>query len=272
MNKTRLSYVYSFKCEDELEHFDKLPDAVQRSIERYIVNVICDSFVEPADEDYVSARLLAQNGMHRAFFWAASQALEKYLKAFLVMRGIAVNQDRFKGHPIAALHSEACSAGGELSNIDTKPHPAIRIHPNVSASIDEFTVEQFINDVKDHGSPDNRYNSFGVNFNSGYLFALDSYVFGLRQLLGVPPIDETLRKMERGLVDTFNVYNPWFSLVVTDLPEIPNEEFKLRGSGGVTTLDVLTGPYAPHGSNFVLQWLDKKMILPRTVRQHLKGG
>lgn len=272
MNKRRLSYVYSFKCEDDLEHFGKLPDTAQGSIERYIVNVICDSFVEPADEDYVAARLLAQNGMHRAFFWAASQALEKYLKAFLLMRGIAVNQDRFKGHPVAALHAEACSVDGELLAVDTKPHPAIKIHPNVSSSIDEFSVAELINDVNEQGSPDNRYNSFGVNFNSGYLFALDSYVFALRQLIGVPPIEETLRKMERGLVEAFKVYNPWFAPVETDLPEIPNEDFNLRISGAVTTLDILIGPHAPHGSRFVLQWLDNRMILPRKVRQHLKGN
>lgn len=270
MNKRRLSYVYSFKCADELEHFDKLSDQVQGSIERYICNVICDSFVEPADEDYVAARLLAQKGMHRAFFWAASQALEKYLKAFLLMRGISVNQDCFKGHPIADLHSKACSVDGQLSTVDTKPHTAIKIHQNVSGSIEEFSVSEFINDVEAQGSPDNRYNSFGVNFNSGYLFALDSYVFALRQLIGVPPIQETLRKMEHSLVETFNAYNPWFAPADVDLPEIPNEDFNLRISGAVTTLEILTGPHAPHGSRLVLQWLDKKMKLPRKVRQHLK--
>lgn len=270
MNKRRLSYVYSFKCADELEHFDKLSDEVQGSIERYICDVICDSFVEPADEDYVAARLLAQKGMHRAFFWAASQALEKYLKAFLIMRGISVNQNRFKGHPIADLHDEVCSVDGQLSTVDTKPHSAIKIHQDVSGSIEEFSVSNFINDVEAQGSPDSRYNSFGVNFNSGYLFALDSYVFALRQLIGVPPIQETLRKMEHSLVETFNAYNPWFAPAGVDLPELPNQDFNLMISGSVTTLDILTGPHAPHVSKLVLQWLDKKMKLPKKVRQHLK--
>ncbi|MBN8239137.1 HEPN domain-containing protein [Marinobacter hydrocarbonoclasticus] len=85
MSERRLSYIYSLKCGDELEHFDKLPDYEQANIERYIVQVISDSFVKPADEDYVTARLLVKKGMHRAFFWAACQALEKYLKAFLLM-------------------------------------------------------------------------------------------------------------------------------------------------------------------------------------------
>ena len=269
MNKRKLSYVYSFKCEDDLEHFDRLPDVMQADIERYIVQVISDSFIKPADEDYVTARLLAQKGMHRAFFWAASQALEKYLKAFLLMRGVAVNHDRFKGHPIAALHGEACSVDGQLSTVDTKPHTAIKLQSNASESIENYSVAEFINNVEVQGTPDNRYNSFGVNFNPGYLFALDSYVFGLRQQIGVPTIQEVLRKMERGLVEAFYEYNPWFAPAHMEFAELPNENFNLRISVAVTTLDFLTGAHAPHGSRFVLQWLNKKMKLPKSVRQHL---
>ncbi|GHD49356.1 HEPN domain-containing protein [Marinobacter persicus] len=270
MSERRLSYIYSFKCGDELEHFDKLPDYEQANIERYIVQVISDSFVKPADEDYVTARLLAKKGMHRAFFWAACQALEKYLKAFLLMRGASVN--RFRGHPIADLYSEACSVDAELLTVDTSFHPAIKIHQNVSESIEGLSVAQFINGIEMQGSPDNRYNSFGVNFNTGYLFALDSFVFGLRQRIGVPPIEETLRKFDQDLVEGFNLYNPWFAPVHVDLAEVPNKDFNLRISGSVPTLDILTGPYAPNGSRFVLQWLDKKMKLPRKTKQHLSKG
>lgn len=272
MNERRLSYIYSFKCEDELEHFDKLSGDAQANIERYIVEVICESFVEPADEDYITARLLAQKGMHRAFFWAASQALEKYLKAFLLLRGASVNKDCFKGHPIAALHSEACSIDGQLAAVDTKSHSQIKIHPNVAESFEDVSVADFINDIEAQGSPDNRYNSFGVSFNSGHLFALDSFVFGLRRQIGVPPIQETLRKVDQGLIEAFYLYNPWFALTHIDLAEIPNENFNLMLSGSVTTLDRLISAHAPYGSRFVLQWLDKKMKLPGKVRQYLKGA
>lgn len=268
MNERSSSYIYSFTCRDELGCFDKLPGHVQGNVERYIVQVIRDSFVKPADEDYVAARLLAQKGMHRAFFWAASQSLEKYLKAFLLLRGVSVK--RFKGHSIAALHTEACAVDLELSNVDTKAHAAIKIHPNVSESIENLSVAKFINDIETQGSPDNRYNSFGVSFNSGYLFALDSFVFGLRQKIGVPPIQENFIKMDQDLVEAFNLYNPWFAPVHMDLAELSNEDFNLSLSGSVTTLDILTGSHAPDGSMFVLQWLDKKMKLPRKVTQHLK--
>ena len=270
MNERRLSYIYSFKCEDDLEHFDRLPDETQANIERYIVEVIYDSFVKPADEDYITARFLAQKGMHRAFFWAAAQALEKHLKAFLLMRGVPLNQDRFKGHRVTALHIEAYSVDAKLSTIDTKPHSAIKIHPNVSKSIYELSVAEFINDIESQGSPDNRYNSFGVNFNSGHLFALDSFIFGLRKQIGVPPIQETLRKMDQDLVEKFNLYNPWFAPMHLELAEIPNEDFKLRISSSVTTLDFLTSEHAPHDSKYVLHWLNKKMKLPGKIKQYLK--
>ncbi|MBB1332465.1 HEPN domain-containing protein [Pseudoalteromonas sp. SR44-5] len=270
MNERKLSYIYSFKCKDDLEHFEKLPETMQADIEKYIVKVITDSFVKPADEDYVTARFLAQKGMYRAFFWAASQALEKYLKAFLLMRGIAVNEKRFRGHPIVALHQEACSVDKQLSSVKTKPNEAVKIHSAVSESVDIFSVSDFISNIEAYGHPDNRYNSFGVNFNSGYLFALDSYVFGLRQLIGVPSIQESLRKMDQSLIEAFYEYNPWFESTNIDFVEIPNENFIISTSMAVTTLDFLIGTHAPHGSRFVLQWLGKKMKLPTKVSQHLK--
>jgi hypothetical protein len=265
MNERRLNYVYSFKCEEEIDHFEKLPGETQRNIEKYIVQVICESFVIPGDEDYVAARLLAQKGMHRAFFWAASQALEKYLKAFLLLRGASVNHRRLQGHPIAALYSEACSVDEQLDAVSTKFHTEIKIHPNVAESFKEVAVAEFINDVETQGSPDNRYNSFGVSFNSRYLFALDSFVYGLRKQIGVPPIQETLQKMDQGLVEAFYLYNPCFALTHIDLAEIPNDDFNLRLSGSVTTLDRLISAHAPDGSKLVLKWLDKKMKLPRNV-------
>lgn len=271
MNERRLSYVYGFKCKEEIDFFEKLPDETQRNIERYIVQVICDSFVTPGDEDYVTARLLAQKGMHRAFFWAASQVLEKYLKAFLLLRGVSVNQKRLRGHPIAALYREACSVDGDLAVVDTKFHTEIKIHSSAAESFKEVAVAEFINDVEVYGSPDNRYNSSGVTFNSGYLFALDSFVYGLRQKIGAPPIQETLRKVDQGLVEIFYLYNPWFAQTHVDLAEIPNEYFNLRLSDSVTTLDRLISAHAPDGSRFVLKWLDKKMQLPRSVKQQMKG-
>lgn len=81
-----MSYIYSFKCEDELKHFEKLSDEAQGNIERYIVKVICDSFVEPADDDYVAARLLAQRGCIARFLGGIS-GVGKISKGFSANEG-----------------------------------------------------------------------------------------------------------------------------------------------------------------------------------------
>lgn len=251
-----------------MEHYDRLDDETQANVERYIVDVICDSFVTPADEDYVTARLLAQKGMHRAFFWAASQALEKYLKAFLLMRGVSVKD--FAGHPVYDLYVEACKLDGKLSTIDTTTHSAIKIHPNVIRTIEVLSAAEFIKKINSEGHPENRYNASGVRFNWGNLFALDSLISVLRQQIGVPSIDETLRKMDRELVEKFYRYNPWFAPEPHKLPELPNESFCLRTAIFATTLDFLTGGHAPHEAQYALQWLDKKMKLPSKVRRELR--
>jgi hypothetical protein len=270
VNNGKLSYAYSFNCKDVIDNFDILPVEMQGNIEYYIASVICDSFIEPADEDYVTARFLAQKGMYRAFFWAASQALEKYLKAFLLMRGTSVNRNCFRGHPIAALYAEASLVDSNILSIDTKPHPSINIRKNASELVAPLSLNEFISDIELQGSPDNRYNSSGVNFNTGYLFALDSFVFGLRNMIGVPPIQESIRKMDQSLTDWFNLYNPWFESASQDLAEIPNEDFDLVMAGSTTTLDFLIGPRPPRCAEHVLHWLNKKMKLPGTVKQHLK--
>lgn len=268
MNEKRLSSVYRFRCADVLEHFEKLPVERQATIEKYIVDVIFDSFVKPADEDYVTARLLVQKKMYRAFFWAASQAVEKYLKAFLLMRGASVNRRCFKGHRIVVLYEEAYRIDAALT-VNTKRHPKITIDPNVCGLIDELSVDQFLKDIETKGSSDSRYNSSGIEFNFGYLFALDSFAFGLRQQIGVPPVEENLRKMDRYLIEAFKLYNPWFEPSIRNLRKLPNDRFPLGVACSVTTLDFLVSANQPNEAIHVLRWLDKKMQLPSQVKQYL---
>ncbi|WP_312526860.1 HEPN domain-containing protein [Comamonas sp.] len=266
MNTNKLNYEYSFDCEGEIENFNHLSDEHKFSIEQKIVDVIFESFVQPADEDYVTARFLAQTGMHRAFFWSAAQAAEKYLKAFLLMRGISLKG--FRGHPIAELYKEVCSVS-KPPKLCIQHHPDIKIHPNFSRLFKPLSIDDFINVLEVQGSADNRYNSGGISFNSGYLFALDSFIFGLRRGVGVPEIRNSLSIMDRLLIDKFYLYNPWFSVSDVALMDLPNDKFNLSGSNTDTTLDrLVSGSMSPH-SKMVLQWLEKKMLLPVKVKRYL---
>lgn len=49
-----------------------------------INDFITKCFRDSADKDYISARLLHRHGLNEQFFWAALQAIEKYLKAILL--------------------------------------------------------------------------------------------------------------------------------------------------------------------------------------------
>ena len=126
--KEHRSFVYSFDLKEVLPYIDRLPDNDQANIEKNIVEVIYESFVIPGDQDYLTARLLAQKGLERAFYWAAAQSIEKYLKAFLLLNGFSDGRKKkiIGGHSIKALFGKAASIDCALSNphalADTTKH------------------------------------------------------------------------------------------------------------------------------------------------------
>lgn len=261
---------YSFNCANDIPFFAQLPNEKQREIERLIINIICESFIEPAEEDYITARLLAQTNMHRAFFWAASQAIEKYLKSLILLRGFSV-KDFSKGHPISSLYQQACSADSTASLLNTKFHSEIEIPDSCRKILKSLSLNEFIELIEIQGSPDNRYNSFGVEFNSGHLFSLDSLVFGLRQIIKVNNMKVTLEKMDHIFVEKFKLFNPWFAKELNITNNISNKELKLKISISRTTLDQFASGNHESNSRYAIQWLEKKMKLPPKISQQFKN-
>lgn len=68
-------------------------------------SIISDLFTRTADENYITARWCAANGLATDFFWLGVHALEKYMKAVLLANGKAADQ---QGHKIVELHDEIC--------------------------------------------------------------------------------------------------------------------------------------------------------------------
>lgn len=95
---------YSYNVGDTIERFTTCTPEEQGNIEAHIAQVIIDSFVKPADDDYVAARALAIGGLHRSFFWSAAQTVEKYLKAFLLLHGVSVKD---ASHKLSGLLTKA---------------------------------------------------------------------------------------------------------------------------------------------------------------------
>jgi hypothetical protein len=258
-------FVYGFNFNND-PILSRLPDNVQASIECHIVDVIYESFVTPADEDYLSARLLARKGLPRGFFWAASQAIEKYLKAFLLLGGHAVIGKKFRGHPIRALYQAAVAIDQTISKIDLTPHAEINIDPGSKQHLKAISLQRFIGLIELNGSPDNRYNAFGVEFDTNYVFALDSLIFWLRGRIGVPSIEYGFRGIDKDLLSIFQDNNPYFFCPIDkDYTKIPSPAFPMIRSMAVTKLEFLiknnhTWPY-----NYALKWLDERMKLPQSA-------
>lgn len=63
------------------------PSLAEPNFRRAWADTIVGVFREPADADYVDARIMWRFGRKRAFSWSAAQAIEKYIKAFLLFNG-----------------------------------------------------------------------------------------------------------------------------------------------------------------------------------------
>ena len=267
-------FVYSFDLKKVLPYIDRLPDNVQANIESNIVGVIYESFVVPGDQDYLTARLLAQKGLQRAFYWAAAQSIEKYLKAFLLLNDFTDDKHMkiIGGHSINALFGKAASIDCALSNIKLTPHADINIDKVTSKHLKSFSIDNFIEDIEIHGSSDNRYNSFGVEFNTGHLFALDNFAHALREKIGVPSIKYSFKGIERDLISIFEDNNPWFCNNVDKChTKIPSKAFPIKDSLEVTKLDFLIKHKSEPTYGYALKWLNKKMKLPEKIRKLLKS-
>lgn len=246
-----------------------MPKETQSSAEANAVSVIYESFVVPGDEDYLMSRLLAQKGLQRGFYWAAAQTIEKYLKAFLLMNGEGVNE--FKKHPIKKLFETAVKIDSSLLKLDISPHHSIHVEDGFSRSLEKFTIQHFIEELERHGNADNRYNAFGVEYNTGHLCALDSLSFQLRQKIGVIPIEESLNNLSPDLIKIFEKNNPWFC-ADKNLPliSIPSKDFPLQSSTSVTKLEFLIKHRNKNPAyGLALRWLNAKMKLPKEISEQL---
>lgn len=259
-----MSFTYSFDMSKVIGHFKSLPKDIQASAECNAVDVIYESFVIPADQDYLMARLLAQKGLPRGFYWAAAQAIEKYLKAFLLMNGESVKE--FKGHPLKALFDAATKIDASLADLDILPHPSIQVEISVSQHLKKFVIADFIEDLATHGSADNRYNAFGVRYNTGHLCAMDSLSFHLRGKIGVVRIGESFKNLNPDLLAFFEIGNPWFHVGETHpMPEIPSKEFPIQYSSSTTKFEFLMKNKNQPAYKLALQWLNARMKLPKSV-------
>lgn len=129
------------------------------------------SFRDTADQDYIAARLAFRHRLFPQFYWAALQAIEKYLKCILVLNRIRAE----KGHVLADL-LQAVSAKGKFD---------LRLHAK---------TKSFIDHLDDYGS----YRYFEVSWaiEGHELLELDRSVWDVRKYARVL-VDSELAGGER---------------------------------------------------------------------------
>ena len=146
--------------------------------------IVREIFVDTADDNYIAARWCFVEGLNIDWFWLSVHALEKYMKAVLLLNGLsakgyrnATGKPQSYGHDIVALYERVKSFAADLlPNNLTKPEQLALDHWR------DETPEAFLGRFYSNGNADNRYQIFGFVRHGEDLFKLDSMVFALRRL------------------------------------------------------------------------------------------
>lgn len=152
--------------------------SIDRSLDERKVDLIFNLYVDPADQDYLSARWAFNNGLFQSFYNSAGQSLEKYLKAALLLQDQSA---RNYGHDLDRLY-----AG--VSRLDPDRYlPAQLDLPKTTAmgrnAWQDKPPNLFADYLKVYGSPDNRFAFYGTFVNGPVLHVLDILCHALRRLM-----------------------------------------------------------------------------------------
>ncbi|MCW2086187.1 UNVERIFIED_ORG: hypothetical protein M2193_008362 [Bradyrhizobium japonicum] len=137
-------------------------------------SIINELFIATADDNYVLARWCFHQHLNVDFYWLAVHALEKYLKAILLLNGKSAKS---YGHDVVKLYASVMPLAPEL-------FPAILQKPE-DRMPDEYwhneTMVDFIGRLHRDGQADNRYQLFGYSRQPEDLWKLDQVVYSVRR-------------------------------------------------------------------------------------------
>ena len=146
--------------------------------------VVRSLFIDTADDNYIAARWCFVEGLNVDYFWLSVHALEKYMKAALLLNCRSSKayptqngKRRLFKHDITALYEQV----GEFAS-DLLPG---RLNKPNRLGLDHWrdeTPDAFIRRFYCNGNADNRYQLFGFVQHREDLFKLDLMVFALRRL------------------------------------------------------------------------------------------
>jgi len=135
---------------------------------------------DAADQDYLLARFSARSNLIYQFWWNAEQAVEKYLKAALLLNSIAVTK---YGHKLLEMFDTAQELSGDLLPIVHCPPRYITQKYWPHGKRKGFhLVRDFVSRIEENGNPDNRYRAFSTYTKAEDLIFFDELCFTLRRI------------------------------------------------------------------------------------------
>jgi hypothetical protein len=143
-------------------------------------SIVDDLFVRTADENYIVARWASAQRLNVDFFWMAVHALEKYMKAILLINGCS---SKGLGHNIVDIYSKVHQIASDMFPSDLIKPADLKL-PFWRTR----TVVQFLQHLHDNGNAHNRYLIFGTVRGPEDIHMLDEAVFRIRRL--IRPLDE----------------------------------------------------------------------------------
>lgn len=149
-------------------------DIVNRNV--HARSLVWRLYRDAADEDYIAARFFAKVDLRFNFFWSAQQALEKIVKATLLLNG---KETAELGHDLSDAFTIAQDLSGDLLPIVLVPHSSF---PN-DARLYNYAqpASDFVRRIGTQGDANNRYRHYGVSFSFSDLYKLDQIYFTLRR-------------------------------------------------------------------------------------------
>lgn len=161
-----------------------LPQEQRERFERYATEVVCESFIFTADRDYLTARFAFFQKQSHLFLWSAAQAIEKYLKANILLLGSGCIK---RTHHQTKLANTLRESQAKRLNIDlTIPNGWSELGVPHWPSLN---VDGFLERIETLGSPDVRYDQVQLDVHLQDLVFLDRLAFSLRDRL----VTETVR-------------------------------------------------------------------------------
>ena len=137
---------------------------------------VTELFVNRADQDYICSRISFFHDHLPNFYWLAGQAIEKYLKASLLLNGKSA---KGYGHDLVRLFNDVESyASEDFPEYLSKPE---EIGPH--GWREERPIE-FLERIRPYTSPDFRYNLSDciLEWPQEDIFHLDQFIFAARRV------------------------------------------------------------------------------------------